>query len=362
MAQRKKTLTTPGLSGTAGTQRRSSILPFLGDTSQPRTSGKGSKMAPGDSDQEASPPRLDSATKGSNMDHELRALLQSLPTKTDLAAPFTQMERNFNTKFDELGSDLKQLGGHVVDLEEDRDALFSHVECLNGQMLTQGKQLATLHRHLDDVDNKGRRNNLRIKGYLEADSGKEDVKELLRGLFNDILGRSREEILVLDRAHRALRPRGSQNDAPRDIICRLQDFTLKEEILRAAHKTSEIKVDGQVILFFQDVSWTTLQARRALKPLTEALQERDIRYRWGFPLSLQVTHNNQVHSVACPEDIPDFVRVFGLPEVDIPDWYGSPSPSDTLPFPQRPRWTQQAKKKRKGKPSAATPSEPDPEP
>uniref|UniRef100_A0A8C5WCH2 Uncharacterized protein n=1 Tax=Leptobrachium leishanense TaxID=445787 RepID=A0A8C5WCH2_9ANUR len=339
MAQQKKTLTTPGLSGTAGTQRRSSILPFLGDTSQPRTSGKGSKMAPGDSDQEASPPRLDSAIKGSDMDNELQALLQSLPTKTDLAAQFTQMERNFNTKFDELGSDLKQLGGRVVDLEEDRDALFSHVERLNGQMLTQAKQLATLHRHLDDVDNRGRRNNLRIKGY----SGKEDVKELLRGLFNDILGRSGEDILVLDRAHRALRPRGSQNDAPRDIICRLQDFTLKEEILRAARKTSEIKVDGQVILFFQDVSWTNLQARRALKPLTEALQERDIRYR--FPLSLQVTHNNQVHSVACPEDIPDFVRVFGLPEVDIPDWYGSRSPSDTLPFPQRPRWTQQAEKK-----------------
>uniref|UniRef100_A0A8C5PZ89 Uncharacterized protein n=1 Tax=Leptobrachium leishanense TaxID=445787 RepID=A0A8C5PZ89_9ANUR len=237
MAQRKKTLTTPGLSGTAGTQRRSSILPFLGDTSQPRTSGKGSKMAPGDSDQEASSPRLDSATKGSDMDHELRALLQSLPTKTDLAAQFTQMERNFNTKFDDLGSDLKQLGGHVVDLEEDRDVLFSHVERLNGQMLTQAKQL---HRHLDDVDNRGRRNNLRIKGYLEADSGKEDVKELLRGLFNDILGRSGEDILILDRAHRALRPRGSQNDAPRDIICRLQDFTLKEEILRAARKTSEI--------------------------------------------------------------------------------------------------------------------------
>uniref|UniRef100_A0A8C5MY93 Leucine rich repeat containing 73 n=1 Tax=Leptobrachium leishanense TaxID=445787 RepID=A0A8C5MY93_9ANUR len=62
------------------------------------------------------------------------------------------------------------------------------------------------------------------------------------------------------------------------------------------------------------------QARRILHPVTRALQEAEIPYRWGFPLSLSVHFNNTWLSVRSPADIPDFLHRLGFPEMTIPTW------------------------------------------
>ncbi|CAH2283983.1 Hypothetical predicted protein, partial [Pelobates cultripes] len=53
-------------------------------------------------------------------------------------------------------------------------------------------------------------------------------------------------------------------EQPRDIICCLDNFTLKEDILRRARLMGTIRIENQMISIYQDLSRYTLQARKAL--------------------------------------------------------------------------------------------------
>ncbi|CAH2285220.1 Hypothetical predicted protein [Pelobates cultripes] len=53
-------------------------------------------------------------------------------------------------------------------------------------------------------------------------------------------------------------------DHPRDIVCCLENFTLKEYILRTARRIGTINIDSQDIVIYQDLSSYTLQAQKAV--------------------------------------------------------------------------------------------------
>ncbi|CAH2223937.1 Hypothetical predicted protein [Pelobates cultripes] len=123
----------------------------------------------------------------------------------------------------------------------------------------------------------------------------------------------------IERAHRALwAPR--RDGLPRKIICSLESFQLKEAIMQTARVQQRIiYMDSQVSLY-QDLSTITLDARRALRPLTRMLQERRIPYKWGFPFSLQARTGNVWHIIRWPNDAPRFLTAAGLPTIQITNW------------------------------------------
>lgn len=133
-----------------------------------------------------------------------------------------------------------------------------------------------MQRHLEDLDNRNHRNNIRIRGLLES-SGPEDLQSILQTIFNNLLGVPTSTHIEMDRAHRALRPQ-DQASKPRDIICRVHSFALKEDIMRKARAIKPILVDGTPIQLFLDLSWITLQKRRLLQPLLHSLQDSNITY------------------------------------------------------------------------------------
>uniref|UniRef100_A0A8C5MJD9 Uncharacterized protein n=1 Tax=Leptobrachium leishanense TaxID=445787 RepID=A0A8C5MJD9_9ANUR len=277
---------------------------------------------------------------------EVRETLRHLPTKRDLESLFSRFEAKFDAKFAELGADVRQLGGRVQDLEEDRDASMAHLDRLQAQINEQSRYVTDLRRSVDDLDNRGRRNNVRIRGVPEPEDT-EDIPLTLRTLFNALLERPPDTPILLDRAHRALRPRGAPSAPPRDIICRIHHFPLKEEIMQAARKKRSITHDGHAIEVYQDLSRFTLQARRHLKPITDVLRDRDIRYRWGYPFALTVRRDNQLMTIMEPGDVPEFIRALDLPQVEVANWHGGDLLDFPPPKPQRQKW--QAVRKQKNR-------------
>ncbi|CAH2223900.1 Hypothetical predicted protein [Pelobates cultripes] len=87
------------------------------------------------------------------------------------------------------------------------------------------------------------------------------------------------------------------------------------------------------VALYNDLSPITLQARRALPPVTAALRDRNISYKWGFPFALLARHHNSWISMRWPEDVPRFMEELGLPTPVVPNWIlGSTAP---VPRPQR---------------------------
>ncbi|CAH2224136.1 Hypothetical predicted protein [Pelobates cultripes] len=90
--------------------------------------------------------------------------------------------------------------------------------------------------------------------------------------------------------------------------------------MRAARTLCTINYMDSHVSLCHDLSPLTLDARRALKPLTGLLQQKRIPYKWGFPFSLQARVDNRWLAVRWPNDVLRFLRAAGLPEIPVPNW------------------------------------------
>lgn len=166
-----------------------------------------------------------------------------------------------------------------------------------------------------------------------------------------MLDRPKDTDIEFVRAHRALAPRPPDTAPPRDIICCLQNFPLKEEILNKARRNERILFEAHAVTLFQDLSHITLQNRRAMRPMITALKEKGIPYRWRFPFALNATFAGKQHYLRMPEDIPTFCEQLQLPLIDLPEWYkefrippqGSSPPTTPQASPSRPSSSKKAK-------------------
>lgn len=184
---------------------------------------------------------------------------------------------------------------------------------------SHAEQFIEMNRHLEDLDNRRRRNNIRVRLIPETVDPDQIIPALQR-VFNSLLERQEDMDIEFVRAHRALRARGPDTAPPRDIICCLQSYPLKEE-MRKARRNDQIVFNGEHIMLFQDLSQVTLRNRRALRPLLDKLRELDLRYTWRFPFALVVKLAGKQHILRSPAVLPDFCAGLGLDRVELPDWY-----------------------------------------
>lgn len=149
----------------------------------------------------------------------------------------------------------------------------------------------------------------------------DQLSSVIISLFNNLLGRPPQIAIKMDRIHRALRPKGRATDPPRDVICCICDFQLKEDILRNAKLCSKCLYEGTEIQVYQDLSTITLQHRRDLRPLLDALHDKNIIYRWKFPFGLLATNQGHSALLRVPEDLQPFCNAMGIPYIEAPNWY-----------------------------------------
>lgn len=181
------------------------------------------------------------------------------------------------------------------------------------------------------MDNRNRRNNLRVRGVPEQIT---DLLPAIKMLFLSLLPDTPDVSFTCDRIHRALRPKPPDDKPPRDIVLCL----IKEDILRASCNTPSIQLDGTRVQIYPDLSPATLEKRRNLKEVTSVLQSARIRYRWGFPFELQVPHNGTTYTVTTLQNRKELLVKLGLlvPE-HLPRQPSTPHPSPIWATPS-PQW------------------------
>ncbi|CAH2306742.1 Hypothetical predicted protein [Pelobates cultripes] len=264
----------------------------------------------------------------SQMSADLTAISANMLTRSDKAAMVAELRAAIREEVMAVRRDLAVLEQRVDSLEEDRLQTSHRLQSADLAASRQGIIILDLRRQVEDLDNRGRRNNIRVGGMPESEG--ESPRELLTGLFHHILGDEAPMEFGFERAHRALRaPR--RDGLPRDLICCLQSFPLKEAIMRAARSQRVIQYGDAQISLYHDLSSLTLDARRALKPITSLLQEKRIPYKWGFPFSLQAKVDNQWHILRWPNEVPRFLQAAGLPHVVVPNWILECPPAPDVP-------------------------------
>lgn len=69
------------------------------------------------------------------------------------------------------------------------------------------------------------------------------------------------------------------------------------------------------VMLLTDLSRQTLLMRKALKPVTDAVQAEQIKYRWGFPFQLSASHNGKLAVFRTLGDLVNFLATFELPQI-----------------------------------------------
>ena len=183
-----------------------------------------------------------------------------------ILACFNQVVSNLSQKVDGIMCDVQDLKTSLnfisTDFEEKVKNISDNVtlvkkEISNTNLLNHDDRTAVKYNRekLVDLEDRSRRNNLRVDGMIESERENWEVtEEKVKSLFREQLNISEE--IEIDRAHRVGR---WDKNKPRTIVLRCHRYKQKVEIQRAAKK-----LKGTGVYINDDYSNETLQIRKEL--------------------------------------------------------------------------------------------------
>lgn len=250
---------------------------------------------------------------------DMRTYIQSLPTRADMDQYVHRLEETYKTEIQELKTSTKDIQEKTVKLDNRVVKTEQELIKVKEKIQKQGNQINQLINSLDEQENRSRRSNIRIRGLKEEVNPK-DLIITLQKIFQEIAQDTDIKDLIIDRAHRATGRRRLDPSKPRDVICKMHYAHIKDRIMLAARQNKNIQYEGDPLLLFQDLSKYTLDRRRALKPLVEQLRKNNLQYRWKFPFQLQAQREESTATFSDLEDLPQFLTILKLSDIELPDW------------------------------------------
>uniref|UniRef100_A0A6I8QT02 L1 transposable element RRM domain-containing protein n=1 Tax=Xenopus tropicalis TaxID=8364 RepID=A0A6I8QT02_XENTR len=135
---------------------------------------------------------------------------------------------------------------------------------------------------IDDLENRSRRNNLRLVGIPESVKGTE-LEQLLKIELPKMLNmeEARSHYLI-ERYHRIGPPPLKDSNRPRQIIFKLLNYADKMNILAAYRKTKDLHYQDHHIMLFQDFSC------KEFSKVCQALINRNINFSLMYPAKLKI--------------------------------------------------------------------------
>lgn len=159
-----------------------------------------------------------------------------------------------------------------------------------------------------DLEDRSRRNNVRLIGLTEGTEGSDAVGFLQTNLPKWFPALKDRRIEV-DRAHRIYGGRTQNTGRPRTVIFRLLRWQDRDAILSAARKRGPpIRHSNSNLLFFADYSASTTMKRKAFNTAMKMAHERDLRPFLVYPATLKLRLATGPKLFDDPASAMDFIR------------------------------------------------------
>ncbi|KAE8285767.1 hypothetical protein D5F01_LYC15435 [Larimichthys crocea] len=152
---------------------------------------------------------------------------QAFDLRTEIASVKQDLENTVEPmlqRLNEHDQTMRELERACTDNSTELSRLDSTVNSLKAQV-------KLLNDKCEDLEGRSRRNNIHLIGVPEGVEGPRQTNFIAQ-LLKDIL--KLDEAPLLDRAHRTLRAKPKDGEAPRPFIIRIHYFHVRNEILRRA--------------------------------------------------------------------------------------------------------------------------------
>lgn len=171
------------------------------------------------------------------------------------------------------------------------------------------KQVHDMREHIDDLDNRGRRCNIRIVGLPEGSEGSDPVKFFERWIPEFLQMDTKAGRLKLDRAHRSLALKPGTGQRPRPLIVKFHNFTDKQRVMEAARRLGSRRSNQEGtthkeprISFFNDYSVEVVRRRKAFDDIKARLRNMNMDYALLYPATLKVMVNGTQRRFDTPKE------------------------------------------------------------
>ncbi|KAL1268900.1 hypothetical protein QQF64_034263 [Cirrhinus molitorella] len=198
-------------------------------------------------------------------------------------------------------SAIKEVKERVKEAEERISGTEDEIVQLRARANSLESQVKKLTDKVDDMENRNRRNNVRLVGLPEKEEGN-DACTFLEAWIPKILEMDLSTSLVIERAHRlgpqrnkdARMTRREASTPPRTLIMKFLNFKQKEQVLRVARSKGAIPYKEHTLRFYPDVSAEVHKNQRAYDGVRQKLRERGIgKHRIIYPARLLLTHQEK---------------------------------------------------------------------
>lgn len=217
---------------------------------------------------------------------------------------------------------LEAIAGHSAELQrvvkrvDEAEGRIATVETSTTSMDTKinalEKQVREMAEHIDDLDNRGRRCNIRVVGLPENSEGTRSVTFFEEWIPDYLQMDTKAGRVKLDRAHRSQAPIPGPNQRPRPVVIKFHNFTDKQRVMDAARNIgSDGQRKGPKVSFFNDYSTAVVRRRKAFDEVKARLKRMKIDYALLYPATLKIMVNGSPKKLYTSEEAAAFIDSLG---------------------------------------------------
>ncbi|KAJ1084797.1 hypothetical protein NDU88_004943 [Pleurodeles waltl] len=189
------------------------------------------------------------------------------------------------------------------------------VEAQTTMSQDRDQDLIYLRSKLTDMEDRSRRDNIRLHGIPENEEGG-DVQTFLRSILPKLTSLDFDPPIEFQRAHRVGPKRPGNSSRPRPIIVCLLRHNQTRQILQVARKHGLFHLDQYDIRITADYSKETNDRRKAFLALRPRLRQLEIKSGLFDPARMWVTKNGVSKDFYNPEELQLFLDSFQPQSMD----------------------------------------------
>ena len=237
-----------------------------------------------------------------------------------LRSEFSSKLDGINNQLGELTNSISVMENNLGEIKRDVTANEHRIEEAEARIVTTEdaldkteralakatKRLTYLEEKTEDLENRGRRKNIRLFGLKEGAEGKRPLLDFITDMLPQWLDIEPDRVFILERAHRTLA--SAVPNQNRAVLLRFLNYQDKEFVLRSTRQR-DITHDGSKLAFAQDFSAETIRRRREFNGVKKLFVDMGT-FR-GFhlqPCRLRVLHKGKIQMFLSPQEAEEFHR------------------------------------------------------